>query len=305
MLEILSHGVPQGSVLGPTLFLLYINDICSISTISKLILFADDTTIIFSVNKDIDPSNLINTELIKFTEWLQVNKLSLNPKKTQVIAYNLVNPDCITISVNNNKLQLVQEINFLGIIFDDKLTWRSHVETLYKRIHSGVAAMLRCRSVLPTKILRTIYFSIIHPHILYGIVLWGSAGATVLKQLNSCHQRAIKICKNHETSTNIQPISKLYQTQLGLFMFQAFSKKLPPNIQKYFYLTNIPYQTRNNMVNFSVNTKGTKVFNNKPSIKGPYFWNSLPSEIKLSGSPNTFKSNLKKHVYTLYRESIL
>ena len=285
------------------LFILYINDICNASSIGKFILFADDTTVVFSVPKNLDPSATLNVELDKICVWLQCNKLSLNAKKTQAIAFNLDNQESINLTMHNEKLQFVDEINFLGIIFDKKLTWKSHINMTYKKIHSGVGALLRCRRLLPLKIMKMIFYSIVHPHVLYGLILWGSAGSTALRQLKSCYSRAINISLNTKvlsrrtsTAPNILSLPKLYEIQLGTFMFNAFNNKLPPNIQQNFSLNRNIHQTRNSEINFKVVCKDTKIFNNKLTVKGPYFWNALPPQIKTLNSIQSFRNKLKKHI---------
>ena len=192
-------------------FLLYINDICSSSPSGRFLLFADDTTVIFPVNKNMDTTITLNTELNRIFTWLQVNKLSLNTKKTQAIAYNFPNFKSINLEIKNEKLPMVDEINFIGIIFDKDLCWKPHIFRTFKKVHSGVGGLIRCKNILPRKILKTIYFSIIHPHIIYGIVLWGSAGKSVLRPLLNCHSRAVKLCQQNNTSGLLLP--KLFEAQ--------------------------------------------------------------------------------------------
>ena len=160
-------------------------------------------------------------------------------------------------------------------------------------MHSGVGALIRCKNILPRKILKTIYFSIIHPHILYGIVLWGSADKSALRPLLSCHSRAVKLCQQKNTS-GLLLLPKLFEAQLGSFMYKAFHQGLPINIQKRFTINNNIYNTRSQYVNFKVIIKSNKILNNKPSVKGPYFWNTLPSHIREAKTFGSFKRSLNK-----------
>jgi hypothetical protein len=134
---VIKSGVPQGSILGPILFLLYINDIENCSKLISFILFADDTNIFYS-NKCLKTlSNIIQTEIDKVAEWLHVNKLSLNTTKTKVILFRSPNKkpsQIIKISINGKNIEQVKTTTFLGIIIDECLTWKDHIAKVTKKI---------------------------------------------------------------------------------------------------------------------------------------------------------------------------
>ena len=120
-------GVLQGSILGPKLFILYINDLCNISTLLKCILFADDTNIFCSGKDETQLSKTINTELRKLHIWFSVNRLSLNIAKTNYMLFgNYCKIANIYIKVDNTILDRVYVTKFLGILIDDKLNWKEH-----------------------------------------------------------------------------------------------------------------------------------------------------------------------------------
>ena len=129
-------GVPQGSILGPLLFILYINDITSTSNILEFILFADDTTILYS-HKDIDSQiSVVNTELEEVSNWFKANKLSINASKTHYMILGTshmtsvkVNED-LNVTLDNSILQRVKYTKFLGVLIDENLTWKCHIEKL-------------------------------------------------------------------------------------------------------------------------------------------------------------------------------
>ena len=132
-------GVPQGSILGPLLFILYINDIVKVSTVLNPVLFADDTSL-FHAHTDFDTLiKEINEELQKVTTWFHTNKLSLNIKKSNFIMFlpkgKKYNTDNVKININGNEIKQVNFTKFVGIYIDEHLSWAQHIEFLSKKLH--------------------------------------------------------------------------------------------------------------------------------------------------------------------------
>ena len=133
---LIQTGVPQGSILGPILFLLYMNDIENCSKLLSFVLFADDTNIFYS-NSCLEAINeVVQTEINKVTEWLNVNKLSLNITKTKFILFRSINKKPkhdVKITINNMNIDQVKSTNFLGIVIDECLTWNDHITKVAKK----------------------------------------------------------------------------------------------------------------------------------------------------------------------------
>ena len=151
-------GVPQGSILGPILFLLYINDMCNISNKLKFILFADDTNIFFTDNNVTNCVSKLNAELLKLNKWFLLNKLSLNIAKTNFIVFGKFNNDKnIKVCIDKNELTRVNETKFLGVYIDSNLSWKKHISYFSSKLSKTVGVLQHVRYLLDEKSLYMLY----------------------------------------------------------------------------------------------------------------------------------------------------
>ena len=143
-------GVPQGSVIGPLLFLIYINDLPIVSNVFDMLMYADDTTLCCNINLNIG-AELINAELMKLWEWLGADKLSLNIAKTKYMVFhtsrrNFIYPNLI---VDNTSIQRVTEIKFLVVILHSHMTWNKHINHISMKIAISIGILYYLRNVYP------------------------------------------------------------------------------------------------------------------------------------------------------------
>jgi len=177
--EIIQHGVPQGSVLGPLLFLVYINDLHTCIKHSTTRHFADDTNLLFSTDSK-KPRNRnivrnLNKDLKSLNHWLLANKISLNSTKTELVIFRNKStklPD-LDIQLNGTRLRAVSEVKYVGITFDEHLTFSSHISIMNAKLKRANNLIAISRHYLSKSLLLQIYYGQFYSHLSYGCQLWG------------------------------------------------------------------------------------------------------------------------------------
>ena len=157
-------GVPQGSIIGPKLFILYISDICNTSSLLKFILFADDTTIFWSGSDLNELSRHMSNELVKFSIWFAINKLSLSVAKTNFMVFsNHTKTSNVTVYINDTNVEMVYVNTFLGVLIDHKLKWKQHIKMITSKLSKTIAIMNRTKYILDKNAPLILYHSLFLP----------------------------------------------------------------------------------------------------------------------------------------------
>ena len=188
----------QGSILGPLLYLIYINDINQCLKHCHVTLYADDTTLVATANNYEDLYRFINEDLSALSKWLWLNKLTMNITKTKYIAYSLsqrttLKRNDLKVFLNGSIIERVDSFKFLGIYIDEHLTWKSHMNKVLSKIQRNLGVVRRISCFLTRKALIQLFHSLIMSHIRYGIIVWHYHQIALRKKIQACANKFLRM----------------------------------------------------------------------------------------------------------------
>ena len=307
-------GVPQGSILGPLLYLIYVNDIAEATT-GNILSFADDTCLFLG---DANIHNLYktaNVEANNLYDWFCANKLPLNTNKTKCIvlrpSYQKIDFTGLTVRINGVQLSQIgkdfdeQCTKFLGVNIDEHLSWKFHLQYINTKISRGLFMIKQVKHFLPTESLKTLYYSMIHPYITYGILAWGNARKSEVNRTYLLQKRAMRIINKSSYNSHTDPLFKKssilkledqYIYQAILFMHDYEMRKLPDaftDLFTYNYENQVNRETRQSSL-LSIDRCDSTFASNLPLYNFPKLWNNWITNSKYYSSKTYYSTSQTK-----------
>lgn len=299
----INGGVPQGSILGPLLFLIFINDFCKLNLNCDIITFADDTVLVFSAVNYLDLFKKIETALQITNIWFRNNLLKLNVSKTKFMIFSLkardiainslkihnpsCNLECDDLSSTCDKIERVDSIKYLGLHFDSNLKWKTHITYLLNKLRFINLKFFKLKRIIDHKFLTTLYFAWVQSLINYGITCYASDYFNNIRPLSHLQNKILSHLNKNSSLKPLMSIRELFIFRLLLFIFK----------NRFFYpLKTSSLTLRNTTGNLFIIKSNKEIFHKSHVFLGPFLFNKLNETLKTTNNFNEFKSGINNFI---------
>ena len=309
--EDVTSGVPQGSILGPLLFICFVNDLPESFQNCKIVSYADDTQILVSAKTGkqikVQLENLLDTA----QQWYTRNSLLNNPSKTEVIIFTKrKTKESFEVEITEEgikkKLKLQKTVKILGVFLDEELNWTRQINEINKKARNATRNLQRVNYLLPFRLKLMLYNSLVATHFNYADTVWGGCNKTnknKLERTQNCAIKSILGLKRRDSSqearqtANLLTLEAKRQIHEAVFTKRAMSGKLPTSItQKYQKLTSLKTNRSSERQILAVPKHKTEYYKNSPLYRTVKTWNSVPQNLK-NTEVETFKANYQRYLH--------
>jgi hypothetical protein len=312
-----TRGVPQGSALGPVLFLIYYNDIVK-AVSSRIILFADDTALMVSSDTCAGLTNQLNAVLKELKRYLDVNKLSLNVKKTECMFpfLDLTSPPLVV--YDSSRLSVVRAFKYLGVYFDNLCSWNVHVQHVISKVKSKLFLMYRSRYCCYATGRKLLFTAVVQPHFLYCSETWRSCSRTLSESVEILYRHCLRIVLNDLSfrpklgnttvynMVNLLPLSIDFQLRAACLLFTIIRLNVNLNFVEHFERKVGSHSTRNCDDESCVLVPFTRREYERGAFRfwGSVLWNCIPCEIRNVSTLSEFRYKYKQHLEQRFKAGI-
>jgi hypothetical protein len=301
-------GVPQGSVLGPLLFCIFINDL-PLSVLDQNVscdLFADDTSLHSSSTDVLSAQHSLQSGLNDVSIWCSLNQMILHPQKTKSMVITTrqkrqISSQILSLTVDKMCIEQVHEHRVLGVTIDEEFKWQSHIDSIVKKLSRSLFLLNQLKPFIDSDARKMFFHAHCISHINYASAVWSSAANNHHKKLNTLYKRAAKIIlpdpslstSEKQAKLNIMPLQKQLEFNKMLLMFKIHHDLAPQYLKE--LLTRA--SSRYGSINYILPRTRIDMFKTSLTFSGTSLWNSLPSGLKTCSSISCFKSRLRKHFH--------
>lgn len=300
------YGVVQGSTLGPTLFNCYVNNLKDVPLRGTLFMYADDIVLVYVGLSCEELQQAINDDLRVLREWMNLHKLTVNIPKTKYMLFNVPKSFKLDISYDGNAIERVDVFKYLGVWLDSELKWTEHISRLGAKLAQIAGVFKRICGLVPMDTKRNLYYTLFHSHLVYGILVWGTANKSAIKPLQVIQNKAIKNLFGYSRRTStafihtehkLLMVENVYTTTACMHIHQILRNSIHTNTVLSRVSERHQHHTRSRD-NISTNRSNTRTYGQHSVLnKATSLYNNLSEDLK-SLNVNNFKLRLKNSLFS-------